>query len=61
VIVGERVWHEFLAQRFEARGITFAFITKGNVKIELMSAAWRTEGAAVDNIGNIIELTEPGT
>jgi catechol 2,3-dioxygenase-like lactoylglutathione lyase family enzyme len=39
-----------LAQRFDAHGITFAFITNGNAKIELMSAASRTQGASIDNI-----------
>jgi catechol 2,3-dioxygenase-like lactoylglutathione lyase family enzyme len=39
-----------LAQRFDAHGITFAFITNGNVKIELMSAASRTQAASIDNI-----------
>ncbi|HET7046833.1 MAG TPA: VOC family protein [Solirubrobacteraceae bacterium] len=39
-----------LAQRYDTHGITFAFITNGNVKIELMSAASRTQGASTDNI-----------
>ena len=39
-----------LAQRYHTHGITFAFITNGNVKIELMSAASRTQGASIDNI-----------
>ena len=39
-----------LAQRFDAHGITFAFITNGNVKIELMSAASRSHGASIDDI-----------
>jgi catechol 2,3-dioxygenase-like lactoylglutathione lyase family enzyme len=39
-----------LAQRFDAHGITFAFITNGNVKIELMSAASSTQAASIDNI-----------
>src|SRR6476620_8502286 len=39
-----------LARRFDAHGITFAFITNGNVKIELMSAASRSQGASIENI-----------
>jgi 4-hydroxyphenylpyruvate dioxygenase-like putative hemolysin len=39
-----------LARRFDTHGITFAFITNGNVKIELMSAASRSQQASTDNI-----------
>jgi len=39
-----------LERRFDAHGITFAFITNGNVKIELMSAASRRKGVSIDNI-----------
>ena len=39
-----------VARRFDAHGISFAFITNGDVKIELMSAASRSQGASIDNI-----------
>jgi catechol 2,3-dioxygenase-like lactoylglutathione lyase family enzyme len=39
-----------VARRYDTHGITFAFITNGNVKIELMSAAAHSQGVSIDNI-----------
>ena len=39
-----------LANRYDTHGITFAFVTNGNVKIEFMSAATRPQEASIDNI-----------
>lgn len=39
-----------LANRYDTDGITFAFVTNGNVKSEFMSAATRSQEASIDNI-----------
>ncbi|HEY2650796.1 MAG TPA: VOC family protein [Solirubrobacteraceae bacterium] len=39
-----------LAHRYDTHGITFPFVTNGNVKIEFMSAATRSQEASIDNI-----------